>query len=263
MTRMSRIPCFLAVAVLLGTLWAQNAAPPASGTDVTNPPNSNPERSASGTTPSQTTADSATLVATRAVKAIYPLQAEKNKLEGQVVVKAAISENGDVESVEVVSGDPTLAQAAIDAAKEWKFRPFIRNGKPTKASTKLTFNFVFRDQVPDDKSAMTAATLAKTAPTPGLTTVRVSEKVAQQMALKKVEPVYPQVAKISRITGTVVMLAVIGKEGKITALQLISGHPLLAPAALKAVKEWNYRPYIFDGEPVEVQTTIEVHFTLY
>ena len=177
------------------------------------------------------------------------------------MVKAAISETGDVESVEVVSGDPTLAQAATDAAKEWRFKPFIRNSKPAKISTKLAFNFVFLEKVPDQRPPESAAVPQGTPP-PGLTTVRVSEKAAQQMVLYRPEPVYPDIAKISRIQGTVVMFAVVGKEGIIMALHLVSGHPLLAPAALKAVKEWRYKPYTLNGEPVEYQTTITVHFYL-
>jgi protein TonB len=82
------------------------------------------------------------------------------------------------------------------------------------------------------------------------------------MVLHRAEPVYPDIAKTSRIQGTVVMFAVIGKDGAVTVLHLVSGHPLLAPAALKAVKEWRYRPSILNGEPVEYQTTITVHFFL-
>ena len=56
--------------------------------------------------------------------------------------------------------------------------------------------------------------------------------------------------------------AIIDKEGNISNLQLISGHPMLAPAAIDAVKQWKYRPYLLNGEPIEVETTVTVSFTL-
>ncbi len=66
----------------------------------------------------------------------------------------------------------------------------------------------------------------------------------------------------ARIQGVVVLQAQISKEGNIENLQLISGHPMLAPAAIEAVKQWKYRPYLLNGEPVEVDTQVQVNFTL-
>jgi len=58
------------------------------------------------------------------------------------------------------------------------------------------------------------------------------------------------------------LAAIIGKDGTIQNLHVISGHPLLSQAALDAVKQWRYKPYVLNGEPVEVDTTIQVNFTL-
>ncbi len=66
----------------------------------------------------------------------------------------------------------------------------------------------------------------------------------------------------NRLQGVVVLSAVIDKAGKIRELALVSGHPMLAPAALKAVKKWKYRPYLLNGQPVEVETQIVVNFSL-
>jgi periplasmic protein TonB len=92
--------------------------------------------------------------------------------------------------------------------------------------------------------------------------VRVSSGVAQGLLIKKVNPKYPEDAREQRIQGVVLLRARINKDGDIADLQLISGHPLLAPAAIKAVKKWKYRPYMLKGEPVEVETQIQVNFTL-
>ena len=93
--------------------------------------------------------------------------------------------------------------------------------------------------------------------------VRVSAGVTQGLKVKNVNPVYPQMAKIARVQGPVVLAAVIGKDGTIQNLHVLStASPLLNQAAIDAVKEWRYRPYILNGEPVEVDTQITVNFTL-
>jgi protein TonB len=92
--------------------------------------------------------------------------------------------------------------------------------------------------------------------------VRVSQGVSQGLLVRQVKPVYPALARQARIQGTVVLQAVISKAGDIEGLHLVSGHPMLAPAAIDAVKQWKYKPYFLNGEPVEVETTINVNFTL-
>ncbi|WP_254064493.1 TonB family protein [Granulicella sp. S156] len=92
--------------------------------------------------------------------------------------------------------------------------------------------------------------------------VRISAGVMAVNILNKVAPVYPQEARDAGISGTVVLHAIIGKDGSIQALQLVSGPKELAPAAYDAVKQWTYKPYLLNGEPTEVDTTIMVNFNL-
>jgi protein TonB len=92
--------------------------------------------------------------------------------------------------------------------------------------------------------------------------VRVSQGVTQGLLTRRVNPTYPPLARQARIQGSVVLQAEISKAGDIQNLRLVSGHPMLAPAAIEAVKQWKYRPYILNGEPVEVETQITVNFTL-
>lgn len=84
----------------------------------------------------------------------------------------------------------------------------------------------------------------------------------QGSLVHRVEPAYPPLAKAARVQGPVVLEAVISKTGTIENLQLISGHPLLAPAAIDAVRQWRYKPYILNEEAIEVETQITVNFTL-
>ncbi|HYM76609.1 MAG TPA: TonB family protein [Candidatus Dormibacteraeota bacterium] len=92
--------------------------------------------------------------------------------------------------------------------------------------------------------------------------VRVSSGVSQGLLVRRVNPTYPPLARQARIQGVVVLQAQISKDGSIENLQLISGHPMLAPAAIEAVKQWKYKPYLLNGEPVEVDTQVQVNFTL-
>ena len=92
--------------------------------------------------------------------------------------------------------------------------------------------------------------------------VRISQGVTKGMLVHQVQPAYPGIAKAARIQGNVVLQAIISKDGSIQDLQLVSGHPMLVPAAIEAVKQWRYRPYLLNEQPVEVETTISVIFSL-
>jgi len=92
--------------------------------------------------------------------------------------------------------------------------------------------------------------------------VRVSQGVSAGLLVRKVNPNYPPLARQARIQGQVILRAVISKDGSIEGLTLVSGHPMLAPAAIDAVKQWKYKPYLLNGEPVEVDTEVLVNFTL-
>ena len=91
---------------------------------------------------------------------------------------------------------------------------------------------------------------------------RISQGVTRGRLLLKVEPKYPPIARGARAQGQVVLSAIISKPGKIEDLALLSGHPLLVPAAIEAVKQWRYRPYLLNDGAVEVVATITVTFLL-
>jgi len=92
--------------------------------------------------------------------------------------------------------------------------------------------------------------------------VRVTSTIAEGLLLQKVIPVYPAIAKVTRREGTVVLQATISTRGTIENLRVVSGDPMLQQAALDAVKNWRYRPYLLNGQPLEVETTINVIFRL-
>jgi protein TonB len=96
---------------------------------------------------------------------------------------------------------------------------------------------------------------------PAAPPVRISH-MSEGDLVRKILPTYPPLARTARIEGQVVLQAVISKQGAIENLKVLGGHPMLVPAAIEAVRQWRYRPYILNSEPVEVETQITVNFSL-
>jgi protein TonB len=92
--------------------------------------------------------------------------------------------------------------------------------------------------------------------------VMVGGNVQAARLVNKVQPFYPPLARQTRISGTVKLHAIIGKDGSVQQLVMVSGHPLLVQSALDAVRQWRYQPTLLNGEPVEVDTEIDVIFSL-
>jgi len=90
----------------------------------------------------------------------------------------------------------------------------------------------------------------------------ISAGVAGGLLIQKTAPVYPQIAREARVSGTVVIQATISKAGVVQNLHVVSGPTMLRQPALDAVQTWRYKPYLLDGEPVDVETTVSVNFSL-
>jgi protein TonB len=93
--------------------------------------------------------------------------------------------------------------------------------------------------------------------------VKLSEGVLGAQLISRIEPRYPAIAVETKTEGTVRLHAIISRDGRITSLDVLSGHPFLVMAALDAVRQWRYRPTLLNGEPVEVETSITVIFRLH
>ncbi len=111
-------------------------------------------------------------------------------------------------------------------------------------------------------STHTGPVLAKTPQPAPIKRVRLAPRVVEANLVHDVTPTYPPEAGRARIEGSVVLLAVIGKDGSVQDVRVESGLPILAQAAVDAVKQWRYRPYLLNGEPVEVDSRITINFTL-
>jgi TonB family protein len=172
-------------------------------------------------------------------------------IQGTVVLKVVIGKTGDIENLQIVSGHSMLGAAAIEALKQWKYRPYEVNGIPRVVETTIRVKFSIA-------SEGKTGTSAPQAESPGLAT---AEEMRDRLVYK-VAPVYPPLARQARIQGTVILRIIINKLGEVRDTQLVNGHPMLAPAAVEAVKKWRYIPYESDGETVEIQTDVQVIFRL-
>lgn len=113
-----------------------------------------------------------------------------------------------------------------------------------------------KDTPPPENSAPSSA------PAPMPSRIRVGANVAQAQLLHSVPPVYPELAKAARITGTVILHAIIARDGSVSQLEYVSGPPLLLKATIDAVSQWRYKPTLLNGQPLEVDTTISIVFSL-
>jgi TonB family protein len=220
------------------------------------------------------------------VQPVYPEDARKSNISGTVVLHGVIAKDGSLQQIEVVSGPDELRQAAIDAVMQWQYQPTTLSGKPVEAAT--TISLVFGSK-PSEGQAPTAAPntpagslatgsdpsaapdvlkepeLAPKPPPPSRalpTRIKIGGTVQSAALIRLVKPEYPDEARLAHITGTVRLHTVIARDGSVQDVQYVSGPLMLENAAIDAVKQWRYRPTRINGQPVEVDTTIDVVFQL-
>jgi protein TonB len=138
--------------------------------------------------------------------------------------------------------------------------------EPAPDQQPAPYDNVFLDSTSDNTKLLTTLTSpgpAPAAPSPAAPSrIRLTSNVESASIIRKVIPEYPVTAILARISGKVVLHAIIAKDGTVQELQYVSGPPLLVAAAINAVKQWRYKPTMLNGEPVEVATTIDVVFSL-
>lgn len=184
------------------------------------------------------------------VKPVYPKEALEKKIQGVVILEAVSDISGKVKAIRAVSSpDLTLTQAASDAVKQWEYEPFVVDGAAKQVLFTVTVTFALD---PGDKGAPAGD---------ALTRLKISERPKK---VKDVKPVYPEEAVKNKIEGVVIMEAMTDEQGKVRNLRVISSpSQLLNSAALAAVKQWEYEPYIVNGKTKPVLFTVTVTFALH
>jgi len=217
---------------------------------------------------------------------VYPEEAKADGVQGSVVLKAVISKEGTVTNLQVESGPEQLRASAIDAVRQWVYKPYLLNGNPTEVDTSITVNYHLGDVSAGASrwagaasSASASSSAAGTSSSPGASSSTSSSNwsgtpwttdsgrsgvpagVMAGQLVSRPDPVYPPEAKEKRIQGAVVLKALISKDGTIKNLQVLSGPDELTGSAIDAVRQWTYKPYLLNGQPTEVETTITVNYT--
>jgi TonB family protein len=240
---------------------------------------------------SQGTADTLSLTK---VEPDYPDAVKSAEIAGQIVIAFTIGKDGSVSDVRPLdigffgcrstnSDDAELQQAAIAAVKQWKFRPFLMHQQPGDAGgavevgTSVALPFDFRKSAgaaspsaskaacnPRDGDVATVEFVQpRVDPSPPVFGAPVIEPGrAEEMLAHRVEATYPQMARIAHIQGNVILHVLINKQGHVANIKPMSGHPILIQAALDAVKQWEYQPFLMNGEPAEVETSVVVKFRM-
>ncbi len=215
--------------------------------------------------------------ASRPAKPEYPEAARLSGIGGQIGVNVTIDETGKVIAAEAepfdqrerksedgakldsVPVDPSLSEAAVDAAWKTKFPPTLLRGEPVKITGKLIYNF-------DPKSGQDALigdskTEMKGVNIDGQSLGRtVSGGVLNGKATSLPKPEYPATARAVRAGGTVMVKITIGEDGSVVAAEAVSGHPLLQAAATAAAREAKFSPTLLNGQPVKVSSILTYNF---
>lgn len=191
----------------------------------------------------------------------YPADVKASGISGQLFIRFVIGEQGTPKGVLPLSDpavpstdNPQIINAALAAVRQWRFKPYLLNGKAIEVETNAVLRFDF--------SGQNVSSLAPNDPHKPPKKLRASPAVVEGLLIKKVAPLYPQEAKKKHLQGDVVLGYTIDRAGHVINLHVLTGDPLFAQAALDAVKQWVYEPYLLNGEAVEVETVAKISFRM-
>jgi TonB family protein len=187
------------------------------------------------------------------VRPVYPKEAAKAGVEGVVILEAKADEKGDVIETRVLRSIPPLDQAAIDAIKQWKYEPMVIDGKPRK----VIFTVTVRFNLDESKAGRTRAVDKFAAGA-----IKAEGDVKPPLLIKEVVPVYPETARVAGVEGVVILSVKTDEAGKVADTMVLRSIPLLDQAAIDAVKQWVYEPFVKDGKAQPVVFTVTVRFQL-
>ena len=206
----------------------------------------------------------------------YPPLAQSAGVKGVVLLELTIAADGHVQDARVTRSVPALDQAALDAARQWRYRPTTVDGVPTPIITTVAVQFTLvpapsdpaGGAAPSPQSAGTQSPVAHSAGTQSPSVpqppkpVRVGGGIKQPARITYVQPEYPVAASSANVQGIVILEVTLDARGQVQDVRVLRSIPLLDQAAVDAVRQWQYAPTIIDGMPVPVIMTETVRFEL-
>lgn len=200
----------------------------------------------------------------------YPEDAAKPHTEGDVLLDATISKDGKVTSIGIDAGDLVLADAAVDAVREWKFEPYTKTGNSVEVWQTLEFHFApdqtsaaLTTPLPPPLLATSPIHIPRLKPTHSVETV-VGGEVTPPKATWAPDPEYTKTAKDAKREGFCVLSLIVGADGKPHDIHVVRAIGFgLDAKAVATVSGWRFEPGTKNGVPVDTFATIEVNFHLY
>lgn len=186
------------------------------------------------------------------VPPVYPPIAKTAHISGTVVLHCIIGQDGTVQNLQYISGPPLLMQSAMDAVRQWRYKPTLLNGEPVRVDTTVSIVFTLGGE----NAAQSPQQATNQRP-------QDSPVIVQSAALIiHPSPIYPAEAIAKHIEGVVVLNATMNADGSVKQLEFDSGPPELKDAAIDAVKNWKYSSVEVNGQKVETQRRIAIVFSL-
>ena len=184
----------------------------------------------------------------------YPKEAPR--AGGTVEISATIGVDGRVKSVKVLNGPPELQKAAQEAVMHWVYKPTTLKGTPVESEAHISIDFKPKAAAAPAPGGAGTATPAQ----PREAAAEASPRLSDAVLVYKRDPEYPKMAQQMGQQGTVELLATIGVDGKVKAVKVLKGPPMLQKAAQEAAMHWVYKPILAKGVPVENETHISITF---
>jgi TonB family protein len=189
---------------------------------------------------------------------VYPEIAKAAHVQGAVVLHALISKTGTIESLHAISGPQMLQGSAMDAVRQWTYKPYLLNGQPVEVETTITVNYTFGED-----SAETPGQ-APSAEDIGVAPKLIGGAVSAPMVIYQVNPGYSEQARAAKFSGVVLVNLWVDQNGNPTHVHIVRGVGMgLDEKALEAVSQYKFKPAMEDGKPVMVQLNIEVNFRIF
>ena len=233
-------------------LWANSELPPAPPAEEPANQSSNLQRVSSGTMAS---------LAISQPPPSYPAEAKARHIQGTVVLKAIISKEGTVENLFVVSGPPELTMSAMDAVRQWKYKPYLLNGQPTEVETTINVHYTLAEPpAPGDGGHSSIGA----SPDEGDVARIIGGSVSAPRLIYQVVPEYSDEAKTTKTQGIVLVHMVVDAQGFPDDVHVIRslGHGL-DEKAVEAVQQYRFKPAMEYGRPVPAQLNVEVNFRFF